>query len=221
MRNITKGMVSLLLIAGLVPVLKADSIFNFEDQTPGTATPLSETNNGVTATFSSVDLGGAAVPGAYDVETNPDGIGSGLRLIRTDASVGAGNPLNLSITLSTPQQSVNLPFALLAGPNDGATVTLTAFLNGTQVGSPVVAPSNVGFSFYSTGTLAFDAGTGNTFNSFLLDPSVLGMGIDDVSVSPSASPISGVPEPASVALMFFGLAGILAYVRRHLHKKAA
>lgn len=217
MRKISTSFVCLLVITGSFSALKADSIFNFDDLQLGALTPLTETSNGVTATFSAVDGGGNPVASAYDVETNPNGIGSGQRLIRTDASVATNVPLNLLISLSAPQQSVNFPFALLADATSGATLTLSAFLNGAPVGT-ASATSPTPFTFYSTGSIAFDAGAGNTFNSLLLDPSVLGMGIDDVSVSPNA-PVSGVPEPASTALMLFGLAGMLAYLRRSRQKK--
>lgn len=211
MRTFSTSLLGLMLAAGSVAVLRADSIFDFENVPLGTSTNFSGTSaDGLySASFTT------GVPGSFFVDVNPDGIGSGHRLIQTDATA-IQNPqiIPLTISISSGQfSSVTFPFALLAPVGDNATLTLRAFFNGTLLGPtvtvPTTTPQNTGF--YSTGLLTFDPGPGNDFNSFELTSSVPGLGIDDVSLTPS---VSAVPEPATTALVLFGMAGVLGYVRR-------
>jgi len=219
MRRILTGVVCLLFVAGSTAVLKADAIFNFEDLVGGAMTPFTETNNGVTATFTS------SVAGAYDIDINPEGIGSGLRLIQTDETA-ITNPQIIPLTISFGGQqflSTTFPFALMAVSGANPQLTLQAFLGGTLVGSAIGTtgvdlPPPPDMAFYSTGSLSFNSPS--AFDSLVLTSSIPGLAIDDLSVSTSA--ISGVPEPASIALFMFGLAGILAFVRhrRQRHETA-
>jgi hypothetical protein len=217
MRNITKGIVSLLLIAGLVPVLKADSIFNFDGDATGTVTPFSTSNNNLTASFAAFD-GATPQPNGFSVWNNAFvNFAGGNNLYETADIPGLPNYTNLTLQIlfSSPVNSVTFPFALNAP--GGSTLTLTAFSGGTQIGQIVSGPSTPFGNSYSYGTLAFNPG--QTFDELQLG-NAFEFAIDDLATT-NVTPVSGVPEPASVALMFFGLAGILAYVRRHLHKKTA
>jgi hypothetical protein len=222
MRNITRGIVSLLLITGLVPVLNADSIFNFDADALNTPVPFSDTNNGLTASFSAFDTNGPG-PSAFIVFNNGFvNFGGGNNLYENDQippfppgqTTGFQN-FTLQILFSSPVNSVTFPFALNAP--GGNTLTLTAFSGGTQIGQIVSGPSTPFGNSYSYGTLAFNPG--QTFDELQLG-NAFEFALDDLATT-NVTPVSGVPEPASVALMFFGLAGILAYVRRHLHKEAA
>src|SRR5690348_18471155 len=101
MRNITKGIVSLLLIAGLVPALKADSIFDFSGDAVGTPTPFSDTNNGLTASYSSFN-GATPTPNGFIVFTNPFvNFGGGNNLYENDqiAPFPAGQTSYTNLTL--------------------------------------------------------------------------------------------------------------------------
>lgn len=222
MRNIAKGIVSLLLITGVVPVLNADSIFDFSGDAVGTPTPFSDTNNGLTASYSSLN-GATPTPNGFIVYTNPFvNFGGGNNLYENDqippfpGGQTSYTNLTLQILFNSPINAVTFPFALNAPA--GSTLTLTAFSGGTQIGQLVSAPSTAApGGGYSFGTLAFNPG--QTFDELQLG-NAFEFALDDLATT-NATPVSGVPEPASVALMFFGLAGILAYVRRRLHSEAA
>jgi hypothetical protein len=207
-RRIATGILTFVFVAGSGMVARADSIFNFEDLALGTQAPFTETNNGVTATFTS------SFPNTFDIETDPSGIGSGQRLIQIDTTTA----MNVSLTVAfggQQFQSVSLPFAILGitADNPAPQLTLQALLNGTAVGS-ISAPTTTNLPnagpFYSTGSLSFSPGS--AFDSLVLTSSRNGFAIDDLSVSTSA--VSGVPEPASIALLMFGMAGTLMFVRR-------
>jgi hypothetical protein len=218
MQNITKGIVSLLLIAGLVPVLKADSIFDFNGDAAGTVTPFSDSNNGLTASYSAFQ-GATPQPNGFIVWNNPFiNFGGGNNLYETAQVPGYQDYSNLTLQIlfSSPVNSVTFPFALNAPA--GNTLTLTALSGGTQIGQVVSAPSiESPDNGYSYGTLAFNPG--QTFDQIQLG-NAFEFALDDLATT-NATPVSGVPEPASVALMFVGLAGILAYVRRQGYKEAA
>lgn len=210
MRRIATGILTFVFVAGSAAVARADSIFGFEDLALGTstATPILETNNGVTASFTT------SIPGYFIVDTNPDGIGTGQRLIQDENLLS--NNVQLLVSFGGQQfQSVNLPFAILGVTSDSPApqLTLQALLNGTAVGSisaPTTTNLPAGAPFYSWGALSFSPGT--AFDSLVLTSNVNGFAIDDLSVSTSA--VSGVPEPASIALLMFGMAGTLMFVRR-------
>jgi hypothetical protein len=209
-------MVSLLLIAGWFPVLKADSIFNFDTDATGTVVPFSTSNNNLTASFSAF-AGTTPQPNGFIVWNNPFVNFAGGNNLYETAQV-PGYPdfqnLTLQILFSSPVNAVTFPFALNAPA--GSTLTLTAFSGGTQIGQIVSGPSTESpDNGYSYGTLAFNPG--QTFDELQLG-NAFEFAIDDLATT-NTTPVSGVPEPTSIALMFFGLAGILAYVRRHVPKR--
>lgn len=215
MRRILTGILAVAFAASSATVLKADSIFNFEDVPLDTTTTFTETNNGVTATFSS------SVPGAFLVDINPDGIGSGQRLIQDDQTA-INNPQLVSLTISFGGQlfqSVNFPFAILNTVEAGSQLTLQALLGGSTVGS-VTAGTTTNLSNnppYSGGALNYSPGS--TFDTLVLSSNYPGFAIDNLSVSTSA--VSGVPEPAPIALLMFGTAGILGFIRHRQQRRAA
>ena len=218
MRRIATGILTFVFVAGSAAVVRADSIFNFEDLGVGTTTafPILETNNGVTASFSS-----PTEPGAFNIDVNPSGLGSGLRLIQTDATAtGLGAHLvSLTVAFDQQFQSANLPFAILAATGSNPQLTLQAFLGGTPVGSISTSTSTdiSNNPAYSGGVLTFSPGT--AFDSFQLNSNFPGFAIDELSLSTSA--VSGVPEPASLALLMSGMAATLAFLRRRQGREAA
>jgi hypothetical protein len=208
MKKILTGIFGLAFLIGSAGIAKADSIFNFEDIPRFTHDPFTETNNGVTATFTTSD------PGAFVVDVDPTGIGSGLRLIQTNETAIGSNAHTVALTVSFGGQqflSAAFPFAMLGTVSDGPQLTLQALLGGTPVGALTIpTTTDQGDNPpYSSGFFSFNPGT--AFDSFVLTSASPGFAIDDLSVSTSA--VSGVPEPASVALLLFGCAGILAFVR--------
>ncbi len=232
MRSTTRGLVSLLVLGGSFSVLRADSIFDFSTDTPvqypgtplptttppGTQTTFTDTNNGISATFSSLTAGGANAPSGFivqDFNTFVNFSGSNS-LYENDFITPRFTNLLLAVNFSSILNSSTLQFAL--NPEQGGnSLTLAAFLNGTQVGATTTQyTGNVGTS-YLYGSLSFG---GVDFNSIVLSSNTIEFAMDDLDVSPAA-PVSGVPEPAPTALIVLGVAGLLAYIRRHKQKKAA
>jgi PEP-CTERM motif len=212
MRRILTGILSLVFVAGSAVMARADSIFNFEDLPLNTVTTFTETNSGVTATFTS------SIPGTFEISTDPTGIGTGQRLIQTDTSLA--NNIQLTVTFGGQQfQSASLPFAILGSVSQTPQLTLQALLGGIPIGSATaLTTTDLGTNpAYSGGFLNFNPGA--AFDSFVLTSSINGFAIDDLSVSSSA--VSGVPEPAPIALLMFGMAGVLAFVRRRQRRDTA
>jgi hypothetical protein len=234
MRNFTTGFVCLLVLAGSASALRADSIFDFQGDTPvaypgvpapsvtppGTQTTFTDTNNGIAATFTSAAAGGVNAPSGFIVQNfntfqNFSGANS---LYENDFIAPRFVNLVLSVGFSSLLSSSTLQFAL--NPEQGGdSLTLTAFLNGAPVGTPVTAINTgaVGTS-YLYGSLSFAPGV--DFNSISLSSDTIEFAIDDLSVTPSSTP-SGVPEPASTTLVMVGLAGMLIYLRRFQQRKVA
>jgi hypothetical protein len=220
MRKSLASVPTLIFVAVSVATLTADSVFDFENAALGTSTDFTAASaDGLyNATFS------AGVTASFVVDVNPYGIGSGQRLTQVDATA-IQNPQIIPLTISIANgqfTKVTFPFALLAPVEDDATLTLQAFLNGTPLALTGTATSNVpqDIDHYSTGLLTFDPGPGNAFNSFTLTPSVPGLSIDDVSITPSV-PVAGMPEPATAALLIFGVAGILGCIRARERRRAS
>lgn len=211
MKKILTGIFSLAFLIGSAGAAKADSLYNFEtfDGTTiipeNTPTPLSLTNNGVTASFSSTTADGFIVQSQNQFQ----GFGGGKNLYQQNPPY---NFIPLTVAFSAPEQSTAFNFAI-NGTAD-ATITLTAFLGGIAVGTPLTVGSTLSNDgFYSFGSLAYSPGV--SFDSFVLTSNRDAFALDDLSISPAAS---GVPEPASFALLLLGCAGVLAIVRhRRIH----
>jgi hypothetical protein len=209
MRELFTGIVGVILLAGSAAVVRADSIFNFDNIPDSTTTAFSDTSNGVTATFTSNIADGFIVQSANQFQ----GFVGGNNLYQQDPPYTF---ITLRIGFSAPQASTVFNFALNGTSN--ATLTLTPFLAGAAVGSPFTVGSSLSSdSVYSYGSLAFNPGL--DFDSFELSSNVEAIALDDLSVSPAA--VSGVPEPAPVALLLFGMAGMLAFVRYRQQRSSA
>ncbi len=219
MRNLARSLASVVFLVGSSFVSQAATVFDFNDVAAGTPTTFSDTVGGLTATFSTQN-NGVDAPGAFYVQSTNQfpGFGGGNNLYQSDSfQNGGGNNYSLRVALSTPQLSSAFNYALEAPV--GASVTLTAFLGNTQVGQISASPSNSfgDSSQYSYGSFLFNAPS--TFDSFVFTTSASGLAFDDLSISPTA--VSGVPEPGSTALMIFGFAGLLAFVRKQKMRRVA
>ena len=165
--------------------------FDFEDVALGTFAPFSETDDGITATFSGA--GFFVTPGFFATLTNHT-------LLSADPS-----PNTLEIAFSAPVSSLDLRFALNSAPP--GSLVLSAFSGVTAVGG-ASAPGAIppGFSF-PEGVLSF---SGVTFDRVVLTSAALDFAIDEVTVGDSS-----VPEPMTVTLLGSALlAGACARRRR-------
>lgn len=173
--------------------------FNFDSDTLGQATPFADTNNGLTATFSS-----PADPGGFQVTTGFFSTLTGNILY--DPGPAGASSIPLDIAFSANATSLSMVFV-----TDGSgTFVLDAYENGTPVGSAtaqgVVPP---GFSF-PEGTIDFSSVA--PFNSIVLtSPSTPYFAIDNLSVG------TATPEPSTLLLiMATFLMGLGPIVRKKL-----
>jgi hypothetical protein len=180
------------LLTSLVPLAPAASVFNFDNDPAGLSTPFTDTNNNVSASFSSsVDPGGFVVTQTFFVTL------TGNVLLVPGPRGVANTPLD--VAFNTNLGSVNLAFALNAGAS--TPMLLEAFLGGNPVGSASAlgtVPSG-GFGF-PEGTIHLN---GITFDSIRLSsPNAINFAVDDISVAP---PTTVTPEPATASLLALAL----------------
>jgi hypothetical protein len=174
--------------ASAVAAPAAAQTYNFDAIAEGTATPLSITNGGVTATFSS-----PADPGAFEVLTNDGFFSPALSGNVLYRPAGASD---LRIGFSETLGALSLVFASNFAPS----VTLQAFFGATLVGSVSAAgTAPPGFAF-PEGTLSL---SGLTFDNVRVSAATE-FAIDNVVVRPAQV----IPEPATVALVGAGVVAL-------------
>ena len=142
-----------------IPVYcSASSVFNFDSVQFGTPTPFSDTNNGITATFSSTaDPGGFEVRGMFLFVTL-----TGNELMDPGPAAAAFIPL--TITFSRNVTSVSLNFA-----TDGeGTFFLDAYNSGSIVGGASTVGSIPPGVFFPEGSISFGTIPGVTFKKIVL-----------------------------------------------------
>jgi len=184
MRTLRLAAFLVLLGTSSFPLL-ASSIFITGDVPYGTATTFTDTNNGITATFSSPADPGGFVTAATFFSFGPE--------ILYDPGPAGASDIPLNIGFSQPVNSITMDFA-----TDGSgTFDLSAYMGSTLVGT-ATATGVVVVSF-PEGSISFN---GATFNSVVLtSPSTPYFAIGNVDVS-------STPEPGSAILMLSGALGV-------------
>jgi hypothetical protein len=178
------------------PAAATTATFNFDSDVIGTSTIFANTNNGVTATFSSpADPGGFAVSLSFFQSLTGN--------VLLNPGPAATNQIPLTISFSQPVTSISLLFAVN---------TSNAGLDGlsllTNAGGSVSAFGSVpGGFFFPEGSLSF---SGAAFTSVVLSSAGLDFAIDNVVVSDAAA----TPLPAALPLFATGLAGLGWFARR-------
>lgn len=177
--------------------LFADTLFISGSVPPGTTTPFSETDNGLTATFSS-----PADPGGFIIA--PSFFSFGPQVLIDPGPANASNiPLNISF--SWAQTSISMNFGLDGAPGP---FELDAYMNGTLVGTATAQGVIPNGYQYPEGTISF---SGTAFDSLVLSsPTTPYFGIANIDIP--------LPEPSSLMLLGTAIAGAAGMVRRKLAK---
>ena len=183
---------TIIAIAALTMTCQA-SVFDFESVPAGTTTPFSITEDGITASFSS--------PGTNDFFVTP---GFFSTLTGNTLLVADPGPDALFINLSQPVTDLSLRFALNAPPS--AEIMVQAMLGSDVIGSASATGTIPPMFIFPEGVLTFSAGQ---FDSLTISSAANDFAVDDIAVTTSA-----IPEPGSLLLTAFGLAGVLALASR-------
>jgi hypothetical protein len=172
----------------------AASVFNFDSDTLGKGTAFTDTNNGISATFSSSgDPNGFLViqPAAYGVVFQ-----TLTGNVLTDA-LGSSN-LTLTILFGSGISSLNLDFAVIAGVP--TPFTLQALRNGASLGSVTETDSvPAGFAF-AEGVATFSS---SNFNEVILGSTAQAFAVDNITVTPAT--VTATPEPGTMPLLLAAL----------------
>jgi hypothetical protein len=177
------------LFAGIVGIASADSIYTFDGIPNGTLTPLSLTSNGLTATFTSNDD-----PLGFNVYAT-----AGFFKTLTGSALNAIGPGRvLTIGFSSTVDSVFFNFA----DNGGAPLVLNAYEGTSFVGTVSATPSVPAGFIVPEGTVSL---SGASFNRVVMSTTAPVYSIDNLDVKTGAV---ATPEPNSLVLLCFGLAGL-------------
>ena len=178
--------------------------YGFEDQPIGVQTPFTASIEGILASFTGP---AGADPGAFEVSYNSSSspfpapyrtlTNAFLTVGPSFAAIGAP----LRIAFSTPVSAISFLFAL-DDPANATAITLATNAGGIATARGALAP---GYR-YPEGVLTF---SGAAFTAVTLTSTAPDFQIDGLSVSATA-----VPEPAGLAAVGVGLAGLAGLRRR-------
>jgi hypothetical protein len=198
MPRLSRTTLALALTLTIAPQLRAQSAsWNFETTPVNTPTPLSITNNGVTATFSGPATGVCDVSPLNFVSL------SGRALIQNLCITGPATTLQASFSSALSQ----LGFGIAT--SSPGSVTLQAFLGATLVSTisvTTVVPPN---RFFAEALVS--VAPASAFDRLVLNPGTSAMAIDNLvaTVSPAV-----IPEPSAVVLLATGLGALGVAARR-------
>jgi hypothetical protein len=212
-------------ILGAVASLHADSVFDFQGIAENTPTPITDTQNGVTATFTGLNASGTPTAGWFAVGGPATGnqfqiFGAGAHfLINADTQFGS-----LQVDFSQPVTNLNVSFVTNSTSNDpNVTPTNRLFLNafaganavGSTAGTGVLTLEYPGPPplYYPEGNLTLLG----TFDRLIFNSESFEFAIGNLDVN------TAIPEPTSLPLLSIGLSGImfLAYLnRREIYRRS-
>jgi hypothetical protein len=205
-------------ILGVGAPLRADSVFDFQGIAESTPTPITDTQNGVTATFTGLNPSGVPTAGWFAVGGPATGnqfqiFGAGAHfLLNADTQFGS-----LQVDFSQPVTNLNVSFVTNSTSNDSnVTPTNRLFLNAFAGANLVGSTEGTGALmleypgppplYYPEGNLTLLG----TFDRLIFNSESFEFAIGNLDVN------TAIPEPASLALLIIGL-GVsmgLAYLRR-------
>jgi hypothetical protein len=191
--------------ASTPPAAAATATFNFDADTTGTATPFSDTNTGITASFS----GSTGDPGGFAVTPISGSFSTLTGNALLDPGPAGKQNIPLNISFSQPITSISFVFAL----DDPTNTTSMSFSNNAGASGSVTGNIPTGFR-NPEGSLTF---TGPAFTSVTLSSLALFFAVDDIVVTTATSVVA---LPATLPLFATGLVGLglLGWRRK---KKAA
>ncbi len=186
------------LLAGITA--NASTLFDFDQDAPGTSTTFTDTVNGLSATFSSsVDPGGFVVyPTIFETLTGN---------VLGDPGPAFADNINLDVNFSLNLSAIELNFAT-ADFITPSPFTLTAYENSVPVGSVTSTGQFLAGSPFPEGEIAF---AGANFDQVVLSSPAADFAIDNVNVVSATA-----PEPGTFGLLIGGLllSGISMITRR-------
>lgn len=177
---------------------QADALFDFEANAPNTPTPLTDTVNGLSATFG----GQASVCDSFGLFQSL----SGHALIQGFCGPATESG-SLSLSFSADLTGIAFQFATVGDPS---TVTLATFENTTAVGSVNFTSAVPSGLFNGEGTASF----AGTFNRLTLTGNTL-LAMDNVNAQTTAP----VPEPTAFATMLAGMGLLAAFACRQKRER--
>lgn len=192
----------------------AASVFNFDSDTAGKGTAFTDTNSGISATFSSSsDPNGFVVEDPATLALNGIFFQSLTGNVLIDKIANSKSNLTLTILFSSMLSNVSLDFAVDA--TSSTPFTLQAIRSGTSVGS-VIATDSVPAGFtLAEGVATFSS---SNFNEIILSSTADSFAVDNITVT--AATVSPVPEPGSFSMLGFPLfMFVFPWLRRRLSGK--
>ena len=204
-------------ILGVGASLRADTVFDFQNIAESTPTPITDTQNGIGATFTGLNASGVPTNGWFAVGGPATGnqfqiFGAGAHfLINADTQFGS-----LQVDFSQPVTNLNVSFVTNSTSNDpNVTPTNRLFLNAFAGSNAVGSTEGTGVLTLEYPSIPLYYPEGNltllgTFDRLIFNSESIEFAIGHLAVD------TAIPEPASLPLSIIGLAGSmgLAYLTR-------